>query len=87
MWERVTTGCQTISDPCLAATIQGGTGTEVTVQVSLEWSGFDYVKTRPLVQNYYESTAALSQFYLLKVRSKRQVAEGNGKTEGYQIEN
>ena len=36
VWERVTTGCQTSSDPCLAATTQGGTGTEVTVQVSLQ---------------------------------------------------
>ena len=58
----------------------------MTVQVSLEWSGFEYVKTRPLVQNYYESTAALSQFYSLKVRSKRQVAEGDGKTEGDQTD-
>ena len=38
VWERVTTGCQTTSDPCLAATTQGGTGTEVTVQVGLKRS-------------------------------------------------
>ena len=38
MWERVTTGCQTTSDSCLAATTQGGTGREVTVQVGFRRS-------------------------------------------------
>ena len=81
VWERVTTGCQTSSDPCLAATTQGGTGTEVTVQVSLQRLNRVVMdkKTRPC----YKMTASV----LLKVRSKRQAGEADGKTEGDQNQN